>query len=42
MPELSVHAGTVDDLNRLGTDVEQVVGEMESLRQGLEEVQEAT
>lgn len=40
--ELSVHAGTVDDLNRLGSDVEEVVGDMESLRQGLEEVQEAT
>jgi hypothetical protein len=40
--ELSVHAGTVDELNRLGSDVEEVVGDMESLRQGLEEVQEAT
>ncbi len=40
--ELSVHAGTADELNRLGTDVEEVVGDMESLRQGLEEVQEAT
>lgn len=39
--ELSVQAGSVDDLNRLGTDVEQVVGDMEALRQGLEAVEEA-
>lgn len=38
--ELSVHSGSVDELNRLGTDVEQVVGDMEALRQGLEEVEQ--
>ena len=37
--ELSVQAGSVDDLNRLGSDVEEVVGDMEALRQGLEEVE---
>lgn len=37
--ELSVQAGSVDELNRLGSDVEEVVGDMEALRQGLEEVQ---
>ena len=35
--ELSVHAGSVDELNSLGTDVEGVVDDMEALRQGLEE-----
>jgi hypothetical protein len=35
--ELSVHAGSVDELNSLGTDVQGVVDDMEALRQGLEE-----
>jgi hypothetical protein len=35
--ELSVHAGSVDELNSLGGDVERVVDDMEALRQGLEE-----
>jgi hypothetical protein len=40
--ELSVHAGSVDELNSLGSDVEGVVDDMEALRQGLEEAGRAT
>ncbi len=36
--ELSVQAGTADQLNSLGSDVDGLVGDMEALRQGLEEV----
>jgi hypothetical protein len=39
--ELSVQSGSVDELNSLGSDVEGVVGDMEALRQGLEEVSES-
>ena len=40
--ELSVQAGSIDELNSLGSDVEHVVGDMEALRQGLEEAGEAS
>jgi hypothetical protein len=35
--ELSLSAGDASDLSGLGADVDQLVGDMESLRQGLEE-----
>jgi hypothetical protein len=40
--ELSVRAGGVDDLGGLGDDVEGIVGDMEALRQGLEEADKPT
>jgi hypothetical protein len=40
--ELSVQAGGVDDLGGLGDDVEGIVGDMEALRQGLEEADKPT
>ena len=36
--ELSVEAGDIAELSGLGDDVDNLVGEMEALRQGLEEV----
>jgi hypothetical protein len=36
--ELSLSAGDASDLSGLGADVDQLVGDMEALRQGLEEV----
>ncbi|MDZ4827099.1 MAG: hypothetical protein SGJ13_11650 [Actinomycetota bacterium] len=36
--ELSLSAGDVSELSGLGADVDQLVGDMEALRQGLEEV----
>lgn len=39
--ELSVQVGSVEQLNSLRSDVEGVVGDMESLRQGLEEAERA-
>ena len=35
--ELSVHADSVSDVAPLGADVDSLVGELEALRQGLEE-----
>src|SRR5204862_6607432 len=35
--ELSVHADSVGDVAPLGADVDSLVGELEALRQGLEE-----
>src|SRR4051794_21387685 len=35
--ELSVHADSVSDVTPLGADVDSLVGELEALRQGLEE-----
>jgi hypothetical protein len=40
--ELSLSAGDVAELSGLGADVDQLVGDMEALRQGLEEVGRAT
>jgi hypothetical protein len=40
--ELSVRAGGVDELGGLGDDVEGIVGDMEALRQGLEEADRPT
>jgi hypothetical protein len=39
--ELSLSAGDVSELSGLGDDVETLVGDMEALRQGLEEVRTA-
>lgn len=39
--ELAVRAGDVSDLAELGTAVDQVVGEMETLREALDEVDQA-
>ena len=40
--ELSVRAGGVDELGGLGDDIEGIVGDMEALRQGLEEADRPT
>ncbi|GIU85572.1 MAG: hypothetical protein KatS3mg009_0087 [Acidimicrobiia bacterium] len=39
--ELSLRAGDASELHGLGADVDQLVGDMEALRQGLEEVRSA-
>jgi hypothetical protein len=40
--ELSLQAGDVEDLSGLGDDVDSLLGDLESLRQGLEEAGKAT
>jgi hypothetical protein len=40
--ELSLQAGDVQDLSGLGNDVDSLLGDLESLRQGLEEAGRAT
>jgi len=40
--ELSLSAGDVSELSGLGADVDQLVGDMEALRQGLDEVRRST